>query len=32
MKNQYPAFSMDDVRGADLTQRHNAGLMIPTLD
>ena len=26
MKNQYPTFSMDAVRGADLTQRHNAGL------
>ena len=23
MKNQYPTFSMDAVRGADLTQRHN---------
>ena len=26
MKNQYPTFSMDGVRGADLTQRHKAGL------
>ena len=26
MKNQYPTFPMDAVRGADLTQRHNAGL------
>ena len=27
MKNQYPTFSMDDVRDTDLTQRHNAGLL-----
>ena len=26
MKNQYPTFSMDAVRGADLIQRHKAGL------
>ena len=26
MKNQYPTFSMDAVRGADLTPRHKAGL------
>ena len=31
MKNQYPTFSMDAVRGADLIQRHKAGLggMVP---
>ena len=29
MKNQYPTFSMDAVRGADLTQRHKAGLCWP---
>ena len=28
MKNQYPTFSMDAVRGADLIQRHKAGLLI----
>ena len=28
MKNQYPSFPMDAVRGADLTQRHNAGLFL----
>ena len=27
MKNQYPTFSMDAVRGADLIQRHKAGLV-----
>ena len=26
MKNQYPTFSMDPVRGADLIQRHKEGL------
>ena len=26
MKSQYPTFSMDAVRGADLIQRHKAGL------
>ena len=28
MKNQYQTFSMDAVRGADLIQRHKAGLAI----
>ena len=27
MKNQYPTFTMDAVRGADLIQRHKAGLV-----
>ena len=31
MKNQYPTFSMDAVRGADLIQRHKAGLRWPNI-
>ena len=31
MKNQYPTFSMDAVRGTGLTQQHNAGLLLTML-